>query len=221
MTMLYLSDSQLIGHCLAPLGELGDAVADTWTDEQELAIRSAIAQTLLDESQNEDSGIVVEVSRASGQSHASFGLVIYADRDEQGAKLLVTFGFRDAAVESALPLLGIILSIFTGKFGVSAVPQMAQIAKTFWKRLVVLRRPQDSDAIDTVQGLARIRARKLTERSEDYPTGAELFDAMPLDRTRIVDALSRLKSLQILEVARWGDQKGDDSHAGNQWRVRL
>lgn len=110
---------------------------------------------------------------------------------------------------------------FTGKFAIAAVPQIAGILKTLWGKVVVLKLPVDKDAIEVLESIIRVRAANVAAGGKEYPTNAEIEQETSLQRESTGRALSRLKSLAVIEAVQWGGQAEDMGHPDNRWKVRL
>jgi hypothetical protein len=218
--MRYVKERELLGYCLQPLGDIGYELLDRWSEEEAVALRSALAQILIDEADQSDL-LRVEWSATENLAGQRFDSVIFRDKGKDGTQMMVTFGFRDAAVETALPLLGIAIAVFAGQFGLASALQIAGAAKTLWAKLLVLRRPQDGDAIDVINAILRVRARHLADGRDKYPTGEDLHSELPLAPDLLARALTWLRSKSVVEAVAWGGQRDDDSHLANQWRVKL
>ena len=93
--------------------------------------------------------------------------------------------------------------------------------KTLWGKLVVLRRPGDSDAIDVLESLARVRARHLAAHEDVYPTTFEIQAGASLSAESAKLAFSKLKSKGVIKVVAWGEQQEDIANAGNRWAIKL
>jgi hypothetical protein len=213
-------ETELLGYCLAPLGEAGAALADKLDDEEAESIRRALAGLLAEEASRGEV-CLVGMSAIEVPAHKDLKSILYRDTGVGGTRKIAAFGFRDAAVETWLPLLGIAIAVFTGRWGISSAATAGGVLKTLWSKLVVLKRPADADAIDTLEAVTRIRARWVADGGKAYPSNADLEREMDLAPEAIERALKRLKASSIIEVVSWGGQKEDLAHPGNQWRVRL
>jgi hypothetical protein len=163
----------------------------------------------------------VEAEATTLPAGAPFSSVVYRDVGADGTRKMVTFGFRDAAIETALPLLGIAIAVFTGKAGLASLPQVGSVIKTLWSKLVVLKRPEDGDAIDVLEAMSRVRARQLLLGAGEYPSGGDLVHELSLGSEAVARALTRLRSTGVVEAVAWGGQTGDVGNAANRWRVKL
>jgi hypothetical protein len=218
--MIQVQENELLGYSLRPLGDAGAALVARMSDEEATAVRAALAQVLLDES-SQPGEPRVEVAATTIPAGAPFSSVVYRDIGADGTRKMVTFAFRDAAVETALPLLGIAIAVFTGKAGLASLPQVGGVIKTLWSKLVVLKRPQDSDAIDLLEAMSRVRARHLLLGAGEYPSGGDLVRELSLGAEAVTRALTRLRSAGVVEAVAWGGQTGDLGNAANRWRVKL
>jgi hypothetical protein len=160
-------ETTLLGYCLRPLGEEGaSAIAQILSDSEAENLRQALAAFLVAKAQEDPN--LLDISSEQVPTPPDFKSVLYRDTGLGSTKKIVTFGFRDAAVEAALPFLGMAIALFTGIWGIANSPSLLSIVKTFWSKLVVLRRPADADAIDVLEALFRVRARLVTASHAEY-----------------------------------------------------
>jgi len=218
--MIQVQENELLGYSLRPLRDAAAALVAQMSDEEATALRTALAHVLLDESSRAGEPRV-EVASTPIPAGARFSSVLYRDTGVDGTRRMVTFGFRDAAIETTLPLLGIAITVFTDKTGLALLPQIGSVIKTLWSKLVILKRPQDGDAIDVLEAMSRVRAGHVLEASGEYPSGGELVRELSLEAAVITRALERLRSAGVVEVVAWGGQTGDVGNAANRWRVKL
>jgi hypothetical protein len=218
--MQQILENELLGFCLAPLGDHALSIVDRLSEEEAETCRLSLAAFLLNEAEQDTAP--VEVSAVDVPGGRDFKSILYRDRGaDDSTKKIVAFSFRDAAFATALPLLGVTIMVFTGKLALAAAPQIAGILKTLWGKVVVLKPPADKDAIDVLEGLVRVRAAAVAAGSTEYPTNVEIERQSGLLREHAQRGLSRLNSLDVIETVRWGGQAGDLNHPDNQWKVRL
>lgn len=98
---------------------------------------------------------------------------------------------------------------------------MGAVLKTLWSNLVVLKRPEDADAIDVVRAIVRVRAQHVLNGSNEHPTTRELERDSGLATDALLAALKTLKSRGIIEASTWAAQTDDMSQQGNRWKVKL
>ncbi|MFL6258632.1 MAG: hypothetical protein ACJ76Y_02870 [Thermoanaerobaculia bacterium] len=213
-------ENELLGFCYRPLGEVAIALADKLSDEEAEVLRTALVNFLLDETKH-GSASLVDVTVVEVPVARDFKSILYRDGGTDGTKKIVTFSFHDAVIEIALPLLGIAITVFTGKWGIVTLAQIGGILKTLWSKLVTLKLPADADAIEVLEAIVRVRARRISKGSEEYPANVDLEQELDLPSEAVYRALSRLKSLAVIESVNWGGQAEDVSHPANQWRVKL
>jgi hypothetical protein len=200
-----------------PLGAVGLDLNDLLSDEEANALRDTIA-TFLVAAADENAGVTVTTEQLPPGN--DFKSIIYKSAGVRTNKLLA-FSFRDAATETALPLLGITLTIYTGKWGLATIPQVAGVLKTLWSKLVVLRRPADGDAIDVLNALVRIRTKHIVAAVKDHPTSLEIETDSGLSRDAAMAALKSLRTRGVVEVVTWAEQTDDVNHLYNRWKVKL
>ncbi|HEX3129774.1 MAG TPA: hypothetical protein VH394_20735 [Thermoanaerobaculia bacterium] len=216
--MQQILENELLGYCFLPLGEDAGALADSLTDDDAEALRTALAELLIDQAAEDG---LIETGAVEVPAVQDFKSILYRDSGKGGTRKVVAFSFRDAAVETALPLIGIAITVFTHKLALATLPQIGGVLKTLWSKVVVLKRPADSDAIDALEAVVRIRARQVAKGGEDYPTTAEVERHLDRQTETVRRALTRLKSSAVLEVVSWGGQTEDVGHPGTSWKVRL
>jgi hypothetical protein len=170
-------ENELLGYVLRPLGDDAAEIADVLSDDDAALLRTTLREFLVAEAAAGDDVIqrTVSVPKAT-----KLGSVLYRDGGKRDSNTLVAFTFKSAAAETALPLLGIALTIFTGKWGLGSVTPVASVIKTLWSKLIVLRRPADGEAIDVLETILRARARLLASGRREYPTTAEVKALVPL-----------------------------------------
>jgi hypothetical protein len=217
--MQQILENELLGFCLSRFGNRAIAVVDTLSEEEAETWRMSLATFLVDESKQGESR--VEVAEVDVPDGRDFKSVIYRDRGAGGTRKIVCFSFRDAAFETALPLLGVAIAVFTGKFAVGSIPQVAGILKTLWGKVIVLKPPADNDAMNVLESIVRVRAATVAAGGKEYPTTGEIERQTALQRDLIGRALSRLKSLAVVEAVQWAGQADDLLHPENRWKVKL
>jgi len=214
--MRQVLENQLLGWSWQSLGaDTALALADRVSDEHADELRAAMASVLLQEDASR-----VETAATEVPAGTPFNSVLYRDVGTDGTRRMIVFGFRDAAVETILPLFGLALTVFGGHWGWGVVTSVGGIAKTLWSKLAVLKRPDDADAIDVLEAIVRVRARHVAAGENEYPSGAQIGAELPLDETARNRALARLKTRGIIDAVSWGGQADDAAHLENRWRVK-
>ncbi len=133
----------------------------------------------------------------------------------------MVFSFKEAAIETTLPLLGIVLTIYTGKWGLASIPQAASVLKTLWSKLIVLKRPEDADAIAIVNAIVWVRARHVLQGANEHPSNHELEIESGLSRDSLIVALRSLRSRGVIEASPWAAQTDDFTQQGNCWKIKI
>jgi DNA-binding transcriptional MocR family regulator len=95
------------------------------------------------------------------------------------------------------------------------------VSKTLWSKLILLRRPQDADAIDVLNALLRVRAEHVLNSDKQYPTTREIETNSGMSRDGVIAALKSLRSKGVIEAATWAAQTDDMTQDENQWTVKL
>lgn len=209
-------ETELLRHCLSPIQEQASAVRKSFEPEQLDTIRDSLAELLLTEA--ESGQVPIGTRDLDIRPPKNFKSVMYRSR---GSTKIIAFNFRDAAYETTLQILGLSILLFTNGPSLSTIPQLGGILKTLWSKLVVLRRPSDSDAIDVLEALIRVRARFIASKQDIYPTTAEIQCNARLSTESAKLAFTKLRSRGVLKVVTWGGQQEDVSNAANRWAVTL
>jgi len=218
--MRQVLETQLIDHCFRPFGDDATKLLDSLTDSEVEALREALGTFLIEQSKDGDSGAVT-TSALEVPASRDFKSILYKDSGSRGTKKIVAFSFRDAAVDTVLPILGIAISTFSGSLGVGAITTVLGGLKTLWSKVVVLKAPADADAIAVLEAILRIRARSVATRENRFPTNADIQRELSAQPIPLKPSLSRLKTLKVIEAVSWGGQAEDLEHAANSWKVRL
>ncbi|MDA9483447.1 hypothetical protein XI07_15795 [Bradyrhizobium sp. CCBAU 11445] len=213
-----MQENELLVRSLENLGADGDALLDMLSSEDEQKLRDALAGFLVDTA---NSGGAVETATADLPAGQNFKSILYRTPGAQTNRIL-TFKFKDAALDTIFPILGIVLTIYTtGKFALPAIPQIAGVLKTLSSKLVVLKRPDDANAIDALNSICRVRAKHIRSGANEHPTTAELERDSGLPMDALIAALKSLRSRGLIEATAWGAQTDDMSDMGNRWSVAL
>jgi len=210
-----LEQAQLIAHCVDRNGLDAAALLQSLSDRRHADIERLLVQVLLQEA---------EVGRVAVQAHeldapTGWGAVLHRRRDGK-SQVVYSFAIRDAATETALPILGLLLTVLAATPWVPWV-QGAAVVKTLWGKLVRLRRPEDGEAIDVLDALARAAARQRWAEGAPAPTAVEIAQEAGIEIARAIAALTRLERESVVEVAEWAGQRGETAAEGNRWRVRF
>lgn len=216
--MASINEQALLAYCYAPLRKRGISLETKISVEQLTALQSVVAEVLSE--QSPDKVERTETLVPATDYPALRSIVGRESKDGKTVKVF-TFALRDAAYDSALPLLGIALTVFTGIPSLALIPQSAAVAKTLWSKMIVLERPKDEDAIDVLETLVVRRAELFASGSEDMPKSCELMDKLQWTIDRTKPALSKLYSRKIIQAKLWGGQQDDFAHGDTQWQVAL
>jgi hypothetical protein len=212
-------ENELLGFFFAPLGAEKVELARQLGAEPTGNLRQALAEVLLDA--EEASPSLVESSVVSMDSPTPFRSVLFKLGRSNDNRQVVAFSFTDGFKDSALPLLGILIAVFAGAVSLASVPAALGVAKTLWQRLVILRTPQDADAIRLLEALGRAGAANLVDRRTIAPTWEQTVVLSVLDPKHASAALRLLRSKAIIEIESWGGQREDLDHLANRWKVRF
>lgn len=218
--MRKVDETALLGFCFQPLHRQHIHIEAAVPEAHLGAVHAALVSLLSEEAADSDA---VERSIREVPAAEAAHLHFIVGRRRQGDKTvrLYTFGLRNAGTETALPLLGIALTVFTGIPGWSLVPQVGGVLKTLWSKLVVLERPEDGDAIDALEALVALRAERYAKGDDSLPKSGELMAALGWAADRLKPVLSSLNGRKIIEATAWGGQRDDVIHPDTSWRVKL
>jgi hypothetical protein len=212
-------ENEILGFFFAPLGAEKVEIARQLGAEPTGNLREALAEALLDA--EEASPGLVESSVVSMDLPTPLKSILFKLGRSHDSRQLVAFSFSDAFKDSALPLLGIFLAVFAGTVSLATVPAALGVAKTLWQRLVILRAPQDADAIHLLEALGCAGAANLADRRTIAPTWEQTVAQSGLDPKQASLALRSLRSKAIIEIESWGGQREDLDHLANRWKVRF
>jgi hypothetical protein len=210
-----MQENEIIGRTLGTFGKEGNALLGKLSKSEVSELRVTLAHFLVSAA-NENA--CVTASTVELPSGNDFKSILY--RTAKTNRIL-TFAFKDAAVEALFPILGIALSIYTGTWGVATIPEAGGVLKTLWSKLVVLKRPEDADAIDVVNAIVRVRAQHVLDGSNEHPTSLELETNSGLSKDALIAALKTLRSRGVIEASSWVAQTDDMTQQGNRWRIKL
>lgn len=212
--MAEILETEVLRHCLAPI-EAQNSVAALLEPKQLEEIRAKLAQLLLEEAGRENAHVVAQ--EVAVPVPPDFKSVISIGKGNR----IIAFNFTDAAVDSALQILGQAIALYTVGLGPASVAPIAVILKTLWGKLVVLKRPGDSDAIDLLEALTRVRARCLNSNEHAHPTTLDVQSDSRLSAESAKLAFSKLRTKGIVKIVAWGGQEEDVAHLGNRWAIKL
>jgi len=212
-----MQENEIIGRTLGAVGGEGIALLGKLSESEKSELRVTLANFLVSAA-NENAGVTTGVEELP--SGHDFKSILYKSAGPKTNRIL-TFAFKDAAVETVFPILGIALTIYAGKWGVATISQAGSVLKTLWSKLVVLKRPEDADAIDVINAIVRVRAQHVLGGLNGHPTSLELETNSGLSKDALVAALKTLRSRGVIEASSWGGQTDDMNQQGNHWKIKL
>jgi hypothetical protein len=212
-----IQENELLGRTFKAFGTEGIALLRKLSKSDQTELRETLAQVLVDAAKDSAGVVAATEELPSGNDFKSILISTAGPKTNR----IYTFTFKDAAVETMLPILGIALTIYSGKWGIAAIPQVGGVLKTLWSKLVVLKRPEDADAIDVVKAIVRVRAQHVLDGSDEHPTNHELEADSGLTKDALLAALKSLKSRGVIEASTWVAQTDDMSQQSNRWKVKL
>jgi hypothetical protein len=212
-----MQENEIIGRTLGPFGEEGRALLGKLSKSDVSELRVILANFLVSAAKENDCVTSATEELPSGNNFKS---ILYTTPGPKTNRIL-TFAFKDAAVETVFPILGIAWAIYTKDWGIATIPEAVSVLKTLWSKLVVLKRPEDADAIDVINAIARVRAKHVLDGSNEHPTSLELETNSGLSKVAMVAALKTLRSRGVIEASSWAAQTDDMNQQGNRWKIKL
>jgi len=216
-----VKENEVVGYCLRVLGDDAEALVETMNEEAFAALQESIVRFLDEEAARGDASPFARTDLDLPPGVKPFRSILFEDRGSNGSRRIVAFSFREAASATALQLLGIALAVFSVKLTLAAVPQILGVLRTLWSKVIVLGRPADDDAIDVLETIVRLRAKRRVNGDATLPTLREIQGALELEGDMVVRALQKLSSLAVVEVVIWGGQGGNLADSDNAWAVKL
>lgn len=218
--MRNISEDALVPFCLDQLpAELRGKILLSDIDRLK-SVGALLAEHLL-QAANSDPDVVYEGKDVDVRLIPDLGSRIGRVSADGKTVRLYTFGFKDAAKSTALQILGLGLAVFLAPVTPAQGVQALAIAKSLWEKLIVLKRPENGDAIDMMEAIGRRRAAQLVEGVEAMPSTLELLADTEISESAATAALKWLESRKLVEATLWGGQAGDVSHPQTQWRICL
>lgn len=153
---------------------------------------------------------------------------IFTVKDSGGDPTTIFFNITDAALETALPIVGIFLTLLFAKPTPETAVSIASVAKSMWSHVVSLSVSRDAVALEVLRTIGAIRASRFAGFPEDrivaeeFPSTEQICTRIQgLSDVQVCEGLKRLEAIRLIECKNWGDQKGDLSHKANRWGERL
>lgn len=214
-----MKETQILASTLNPLGPLAPELVKKMSAGELSALNGALMSFLEDAAGHEGAGITRASHELSDEPWVAHSIL--TPNADKKRNVIVSFSFKDAAIEAAFPILGLALTLYGGHGTPATIAQVGGALKTLWSKLIVLKRPQDADAIDTVGAIVRARALYVIVATDEHPTTADLENSSGIPAASLVSALKLLKTRGVIEAASWAAQEDDMNHPGNRWRIRL
>lgn len=212
-----MPENEMLKRVVSPLGKQGAALGAKLSQTEYDELLKALAGFLVDVSKEGDE---VTVNTEKLPASSDFKSVVYTGSGPKPNTMLV-FSFKDAVSETMFPVIGLALTIYTGKWGLASIPTAAGILKTLWSKLIKLKRPDDANAIDVIQSLERVRTHHILQGANAHPTTKEITEDSNLPSDSVVSALKFLKGRGIIECRAWAKQTDDFVQPDNVWGIRL
>lgn len=179
------------------------------------AINQMLGAVLLQEDEQD-----VEVNELADERTEALDSVMFGGGESSKGKV-VAYNIKNASKESLLPILGLVATASGLHVDPKQIPSTIGTLLAWWRNLVVLRSPQDDDAIAVVRAIGVLRVRSKWERAPLAPSNDELQTQTGLTPDRLHAALEKLKLLGVIKAVEWGGQAEDYTHADNRWSVSL
>jgi hypothetical protein len=192
-----------------------DDVVDRMKDD-EFKAATDLMLTVLDS--EEAAGHVTAFDPATHEPRRLHSILYGGGAQAEGK--LVAFNFTQTFKEAFFPIAGLVVTfIVTGHLGPGNLPTAATALKAFWHNLVVLRPPQDDNAIAVARAVGTLAMRATHAYSELAPSTADIASETGLSGPELTAALQRLCDVKVLANAEWAGQHGDYTDPGNRWHL--
>ncbi len=218
--MVKIYENQLLGHFLSPLGDRRLAIVELLGEEGAVGLREALAFVLLEQANVADNPWVA-VAESDRPASPGFRSVVWRGGGYSSPAKLYAFDFKDAFKASALPGLGLALSLFGGPLTWALVPSGGEILRTLWSKFAAIREPEHADAIRLLDALSQEKANLRIGGSHLAPRWGDVMRRAAMDEASAREALKLLRDKSIIQIAEWGDQAEAVDHADNRWRVKF
>lgn len=182
-------------------------------------LREAFSHLLVEQADSGAPGITYTVEELAAPP--VFKSVLYEKGGYAGSRALLVFNFGIGFSDTALPLAGLLIALFSGPLALASAVAALGIAKTLWSKLVILRSPQNDDAISLLKSLAVAKEAEIRHGFKTDPTWQVWLSASGINDHSAVNALKFLNASKIITASEWGDQAGDLENPENRWRVCL
>lgn len=217
--MKNVSETSILAFCMDGIPKNAqDRIYEARFEEMKIC-GDILSDFLLDVSIN-DEGVTKEF-RELQVSDSDLGFRVGRIFNNGRTVRIYTFGLVEASKASALQILGIALTFFMAPLTPAIGVQTLAVMKTLWDKLIVLERPQNADAIDALESIAKLRAIHLAEGDESMPSTTEIVDDLEMESDAVTVALKWLESKKIIEASNWGDQEGNVAHPETRWQICL
>ncbi len=210
-------ENELLGLFLKRLDGRQVELVETLGEEASDQLRQALAAFLNNQAQNGD-GRYVTVEESEHPSPPDFKSVVWRGGAPGRARLLA-FNFKNAFTDSALPLFGLILSLFGGPLTWASLPSGLELMQKLWSNLSLLKEPENADAIVLLDALVKAKAKHALAKSADLPSWSETLLELGPASSNPSAALDFLLEKKIVEIRSWGGQAGDKLHPDNRLTV--
>ena len=215
-----ICENELLAHYFGKVGADPIAITKHLGGQNCSTLREVLAILLFEEAQSPSSPYLAFDAEQLADT-TSYKSILYKGGGYSGERWILSFTFKDALNETALPLLGILIAIFGGPLTLATVPAALGVAKLLWGKLAVLREPEDAHAIRLLEALSEVRVRNLLDGLVPEPAWHEILEQTDLTGEQALAALKQLRVRKIVDVAQWGDQSENLEHLQNRWKVTL
>ncbi len=211
---------QLLSAALKEAG-LDPAVVNDVVDRMDDAQFKAATELLLTVLDSEEAAGNVTAFHRTTHAPQRLHSVLYGGAGAVESAL-IAFNFTESFKESLFPIAGLVATfLVTGNLNLANLPQAANTLKVFWDNLVVLRPPQDDDAIAVARAVGTLAMRATHAYSELAPSTADIAAETGLGGAALAAALQRLCDAKVLVNVEWGGQRGEYKHPDSRWHLAM
>lgn len=217
------TSQQLIKRGFVAAG-LGDKQADEFLrampdDRYEAAI-AALDALLEAEATHAPDDSQVAIANDIPENGSSLNSKIF-DMTGGGNDRIVMFNIKEAFMQTWLPLASLVSVLSAESAGLKEIADVIRTVTGIWKNIVILRKPQDAHAIETVRAIGVLTLRGRTATPSLAPTSADIARETGLPMPDVASALTQLTHLKAVESAGWGTRPHDLNDPDHRWKIAL
>lgn len=210
----YLTN-ELVPRSLTAAG-VSDSVIGAMTDEEFRIAGMAFVAALV---QGETHGLV-KIKDVDTGGAAAMNSILRVGTPGAGNEKVFSFSFSNLATEGLFPILGLIFASLSGELSAGNAEDAANVGRTLWESIAVLRSPEDDVALDVLRAIS---LSKLSSASANrkYPTNADIAAHCSLAPDALAAALAQLESKNIIKSVKSGTITGRYEDDQIAWTVRF